>query len=98
MNAELIATSASGLAWTVVYIALIYRGIKDKSYGMPLVPLALNFAWEFVFSLIYPPTATGIAGKIINAIWLICDIGIIALYFKYSYKNFNRRYGLSKMA
>lgn len=98
MNAELIATSASGLAWTVVYIALIYRGIKDKSYGMPLVPLALNFTWELVFSLIYPPAATGLAGKIINAIWMICDIGIIALYFTYSYKYFRRRYELSKMA
>lgn len=27
---ELVATSASGLAWTAVYIALIYRGIKIK--------------------------------------------------------------------
>lgn len=36
MNVELVATSASGLAWTVTYIALVYRGFKDKSYGMPL--------------------------------------------------------------
>lgn len=96
MNAELIATSASGLAWTVVYIALIYRGIKDKSYGMPLVPLALNFAWEFVFSLIYPPADTGVAGIVINAIWMICDIGIVACYFIYGYRYFYQRYGISK--
>ncbi|NJI73259.1 hypothetical protein HCX49_08585 [Sphingobacterium kitahiroshimense] len=98
MNAELIATSASGLAWTVVYIALIYRGIKDKTYGMPLVPLALNFAWELVFSLIYPPADTGLAGTVINAIWMICDIGIVACYFVYSYKYFYQRYEISKLS
>src|SRR5215217_1343123 len=96
MNAEMIATSASGLAWTVVYIALTYRGIKDKSYGMPLVPLALNFAWEVVFTLVYPPAATGLAGAIINGIWMLCDIGIIATYFLYSYSYFYRRYAISK--
>jgi len=98
MNAELIATSASGLAWTIVYIALIYRGIKDQSYGMPLVPLALNFAWEFTFSVVYPPAVTGIAGTIVNAVWMICDIGIIATYFRYGYNYFYHRYGMSKAA
>ncbi|ASK28852.1 hypothetical protein CEY12_01450 [Chryseobacterium sp. T16E-39] len=96
MTAELVATSASGLAWTVVYIALIYRGIKDKSYGMPLVPLALNFAWEFVFSIVYPPAVTGIAGIVVNAVWMICDIGIITTYFLYSYRYFQRQYSISK--
>lgn len=93
---EIIATSISGLAWTVVYIALVYRGFKDKSYGMPLVPLALNFAWEFVFSVIYPPSGTGVAGIVVNAIWMICDIGIIATYLLYGYKYFYGRYGISK--
>jgi len=98
MNAELIATSASGVAWTITYIALVFRGIKDKSYGMPIVPLALNFAWELVFSMVYPPAATGPAGTLINAIWMICDIGIIVTYFMYSYKYFYHRYGISKVA
>lgn len=71
------ATTASGIAWTIVYFVLVYRGIKDNSYGMPLVPLALNFAWETVFSMIYPPVATGLAGGVINAIWMVCDLGII---------------------
>lgn len=96
MNAELLATSASGLSWTIVYIALIYRGIKDNSYGMPIVPLTLNFAWEFVFGLIYPSGNTGLAGTLINVIWMICDIGIVGCYFMFSYKYFYLRYGISK--
>jgi len=96
MNAELISVTLSGLAWTITYIALIYRGIKDKSYGMPLVPLALNFAWETVFSIIYPPAGTGIAGTVVNVIWMICDIGIITTYFQYGYKYFEYAYNISR--
>lgn len=96
MNAELWAVSLSGLAWTIVYLALIYRAVKDKSYGMPLVPLALNFAWEFVFSVVYPPAGTGVAGIVVNAIWMICDIGIVTTYFMYGYKYFKDRYNISK--
>jgi hypothetical protein len=28
----------SGIAWTFTYIALVYRGFKDRSYGMPWWP------------------------------------------------------------
>ncbi|SDG25105.1 transmembrane-type terpene cyclase [Epilithonimonas hungarica] len=96
MNAELWAVSLSGLAWTIVYLALIYRAVKDKSYGMPLIPLALNFAWEVVFSVVYPPAGTGVAGTLVNAVWMICDAGIIITYFMYGYKYFNNRYRISK--
>lgn len=96
MNAEFTAVTASGLAWTITYIALVYRGIKDRSYGMPLVPLALNFAWELVFSIIYPPKSTGMTGVIVNAVWMICDLGIITTYFLYGYKYFKERYSISK--
>jgi len=98
MIAEFVAVSGSGLAWTIVYAALVYRGIKDKSYGMPLIPLALNFAWEVVFSLIYPPKSTGVAGVVVNAIWMTCDIGIVTTYFLYSYKYFNKYYQISRSA
>jgi hypothetical protein len=97
MNAEFIAVTASGLAWTVTYIALVYRGFKDKSYGMPIVPLALNIAWEVVFSIVYPPKSTGTAGLIVNIVWMVCDLGIISTYFLYSYKYFEQKYSVSKL-
>ena len=49
----------SGICWTIVYAFLAYRSFKDKSYGMPLAALALNFTWEFTFSFIYPPASVG---------------------------------------
>lgn len=96
MNAETIAVSASGLAWTITYFSLVYRGFKDKSYGMPLIPLSLNFAWEFVFSVIYPPENSDISGVVINGIWMVCDIGIIFTYFLYGYRYFERYYFLGR--
>ena len=33
-HAELVATTRSSLVWTAVYVALIYHGIKDTSYGL----------------------------------------------------------------
>jgi hypothetical protein len=86
----------SGIAWTVTYIALVYRGLKDKSYGMPLVPLALNFAWETTFSFIYPPDNTLYLVTIINSIWMICDIGIITTFVLYGYIHFYKSYKISK--
>ncbi len=40
----------SGLFWTVTYLLIIRRGFRDQTYGMPLVALCANLAWEFIFS------------------------------------------------
>lgn len=86
----------SGIAWTITYVALVYRGFKDKSYGMPLVPLALNFAWEFTFSLIYPPHVSGGLATAINAVWMICDIGVVITFLLYGYRYFENSFKISK--
>lgn len=62
----------SGLAWTITYLALIYRGFRDRTFGMPLVALALNLAWEFVFTFVHPPDETHIL--IVNGVWLLFDL------------------------
>jgi hypothetical protein len=85
----------SGIAWTITYVALVYRGFKDKSYGMPLVPLALNFAWETTFSIIYPPQDSNGIITAINTVWMVCDIGIITTYFLYGFKYFKKNYQLT---
>lgn len=49
MNLQSTAGLLSGIAWTITYIALVYRGFKDKWYGMPMPAMALNIAWELTF-------------------------------------------------
>ena len=53
-----VLTIISGLFWTLVYIILIYKGFKDKTCGMPLFVLGLNWAFLEMDELVY----TGKAG------------------------------------
>ncbi len=46
----LFLTLLSGISWMLVYIDCIRLGIKQKTYGIPLFALALNIAWEGLYS------------------------------------------------
>lgn len=73
----------SGFCWTIVYIELIRLGFKEKTYGMPFVALALNFAWETFYSYIgLKYNSTSIETWII-LIWLVLDTFIVFTYFLY---------------
>ena len=47
----LLLVGISGICWTIVYIELIRKGIKDKACGMPIFALGLNIVWEFLYSI-----------------------------------------------
>lgn len=83
---ELFLTLVSGIAWTIVYIDCIRLGIKQKTYGIPLFALALNIAWEVIY------TVSGLSSpnvqSIVNLIWACCDVVIVYTYFKYGKKYF----------
>lgn len=79
-----------GFSWIIAYALIIYKGVKDKTYGMPLVPLVLNFGYEFVYSFCYP------SNFFFNLFWFLLDIGIVYTYFKYGYTSFNKFYSIKK--
>ncbi|MCD0467298.1 hypothetical protein [Flavobacterium sp. ENC] len=81
------------LCWIFAYMLIAYRGVKDKTYGIPLIPLAFNLGWEFVFSFCFP---FNVYAQVTNALWFFCDLGIVYTYFKYGYSSFNAFYGLEK--
>ncbi|TPG33948.1 hypothetical protein [Flavobacterium pectinovorum] len=78
------------LFWVLAYMLIIYRGLKDKSYGMPLVPLALNLGVEFVFSF-YDRF-----NLLFSYTWFLLDLGIVYTYFRYGYSSFSKYYHLGK--
>jgi len=84
-NFILLLELTSGICWTAVYIIIIYRAIKDKVVGMPLIALGLNISWEFIFSFIYPPPTIQ---RYINFTWFIFDVVIIYLKIKYGKEEF----------
>ena len=84
---KLILTVISGVCWTIVYIDGIRLGFRDKSYAIPFFALALNFAWEGLYTFFGFRTNGLTVQNIFNVAWFTFDIGILYTYFK-----FGRRY------
>ena len=84
----------SGIAWTITYIGLIYRGFRDRTFGMPLIALALNIAWEFVFSFVYPPDEAYIL--VVNCVWFLFDVVIAYTFLRFGYSYWKEAFGVSK--
>jgi hypothetical protein len=77
----------SGVAWTVVYVECIRVGLRDRTYAMPLAALGLNIAWESTYA------AHALAGTvdtqgIINFVWALADLGIVATFFRFGRAEF----------
>lgn len=93
-----VLTILGGMFWTITYILIIYRGFKDKTCGMPLMVLGLNWAWEFIFCVLGSPIVP--AGsmldltwqtplqRIMNALWFTFDCIILYLKFRYGREEF----------
>jgi hypothetical protein len=87
---KLILTLVSGISWTIVYIDGIRIGFKHRSYAIPFYALALNFAWESLYTY-YGFQSTVSVQAVVNAVWLLFDAGILITYFKYGRKYFPAR-------
>ena len=95
-----ILTLVSGIFWTIVYIDIIYRGFKDKTCGMPLMVLGLNWAWEFQFAFMGSPlfpegsffhiTDQTPVQRGVDAVWFLFDCVILYLKFKYGRDEYNK--------
>ena len=78
----------SGLCWTIVYIEGIRIGLRDKSYAVPFYALALNFAWELLYTVLGFRHQGVTVQNVFNAVWFTFDIGILYTYFKFGRKYF----------
>jgi hypothetical protein len=72
--------------WLTVYALMIRRGLKDKSYGMPVIALCMNLAWEFYFAFLagLPPV-----GSVGNTLYFLLDLGILATCLRYGRDDFD---------
>jgi hypothetical protein len=86
-----ILTLISGLCWTIVYLDGIRIGLRDKSYAIPFYALALNFAWELLYTILGFRTEGATVQNVINAIWFTFDIGILYTYFRFGRRDFAAR-------
>ncbi len=87
---KIILTLISGICWTIVYLDGIRLGFKHRSYAIPFYALALNFAWELLYTY-YGFQSTLSVQAAVNAVWLVFDVGILITYFKFGRKYFPAR-------
>jgi len=69
------------LLWTAAYVLIIIKGFKDRSYGVPMVALCLNFSWEFLFSFVWPDS--NMVRTWLYRFWFIPDAVIVWQLFRY---------------
>ena len=72
--------------WLTVYVLMIRRGLKDKSYGMPVIALCINLAWEFYFAFLAGLPPVGAVG---NTLYFLLDLGILATCLRYGRDDFD---------
>jgi hypothetical protein len=79
-------TLVSGLSWTIVYIDIVNRGLRDRTCGMPFFALAFNITWELIYAfLIYQGVPLQ---RVVNVVWFVLDLGILYTHFKYGRQEF----------
>lgn len=71
--------------WLASYVLIIYRSIKDKTYGMPFIALAFNICWELLYGFILIPSKAGLQTQV-NRLWFLLDVFILTCYFLYGKK------------
>lgn len=85
---KIVLTIISGVCWTIVYIDGIRIGFRDKSYAIPFYALALNFAWELLYTYFGFRENGVTVQNCFNAVWFAFDVGILYTYFKFGRKYF----------
>jgi hypothetical protein len=74
-----------GAFWAYTYACLIYRGNIDKYMGIPVFAVVLNLSWEITFFIVLPHPPQQ---KPIDVIWILLDLFILRLAFRYGWKDF----------
>lgn len=88
----IVIQSFAGLLWTLAYILIIRQGRRDRVYGVPIVALSANLAWEFWYTFVelppHPDPTKHAAQFWVNFIWFVFDVAILWQTLRYGPKQF----------
>ncbi|GAB3975290.1 hypothetical protein GCM10029978_059050 [Actinoallomurus acanthiterrae] len=89
----IVIQSFAGLLWTVAYILIIREGGRSRVYGMPIVALSANLAWEFFYTFVaLPPHHDPVklaAQFVVNFVWFAFDLVILWQTLRYGPAQFS---------
>ncbi|MBN3581388.1 hypothetical protein JYB64_03250 [Algoriphagus aestuarii] len=75
-----------GVGWIVAYVEALRIGLKDKTYAIPFLTLALNFTWEIYYTIQGYHEFGYHVSTYVNFLWVLIDIGILYTYFRFGRK------------
>jgi len=69
-----------GVLYTLTYYLMTRQSLRERTYAMPLLPLAFNFAWEAIM-LFY--VSEELHEQAIFTLWILLDAGLVYTVVKY---------------
>lgn len=79
----------SSVFWTLAYILIIWRGQKDRTFGMPLTALAANLSWEVIFLYITLKEDPYDMRLALILPWTLLEVAIVSQCFRYGREDFS---------
>lgn len=67
--------------WLGAYLLIIRQCFRDKTYGLPMVAICLNFAWEFLASWVLPNPVP--LWHFFDRAWFFGDLFIVYQLWRY---------------
>ncbi|QSQ24061.1 hypothetical protein JY651_03520 [Pyxidicoccus parkwayensis] len=67
--------------WVLAYGFIIRQCFRDKSYGLPLVAICMNLAWEFLASWVFPTPVP--LWHLFDRVWFFVDLVIVYQLLRY---------------
>lgn len=86
-SALLNLTVLGDFLWAVAYVLIIRQCFRQRSYGLPLAAIAMNFTWELQYSLLQPPRCDNGSVDVVKVAmilaWVVLDAVIVWQLFRY---------------
>lgn len=80
-------TVLGDLCWAIAYILIIRQCFRQRTYGLPLVAIVMNFTWELQYSLVQPPRCDNGSVDVVKVAmilaWAVLDAFIVWQLFRY---------------
>jgi len=76
--------AAGCLLWVAAYVLIAIKSEKEKTYGVPLVAICLNVAWEMLACFVWPNPV--LLWKIFDYSWLLFDLWIVSQLVRFGRK------------
>jgi hypothetical protein len=80
-------TVLGDLCWAIAYVLIIRRCFRQRTYGLPLAAIVMNFTWELQYSLVQPPRCDNGTVDVVKVAmilaWVALDACIVWQLFRY---------------